>query len=280
MNTVPLDQALVVALIGLGAGLLGGLAGIGGSLFILPALHIAFGPMIFGEPAGRPEIHHTYMAAAMMVNVAVSLPATIAHHRQGAVRVRYLRMLLPAGIVGMLLGVVVSNQFGGDALRIALAVFLMSYCVWNLRLIARPRRRKFTGEGRVERGNRAVVATCGLATGFAGGVLGLGGGFLLVPLLQLVCNFRLKNAIATSSAVLVVTACAGATLKAATLHEHLHERILGVPWPSVPWLAGLMAPTAVLGGIAGARLLHRIPVTAVRVIITALIFAAATKLLS
>lgn len=276
----PLDQVCVVALIGLGAGLLGGLAGIGGSLFILPALHIAFGPMLFGEPAGRPEIHHTYMAAAMMVNVAVSLPATLAHHREGAVRVPFLKMMLPAGIVGMLLGVMISNQFGGKALRITLAVFLMAYCVWNLRLIARPRRRKFSGEGRVERGGRLTVAACGFAPGLAGGILGLGGGFLLVPLLQLVCNVRLKNAIATSSAVIVVTALAGSLLKAATLGEHEHEQVFGAPWPSVLWLAGLMAPTAMLGGVAGARLLHRIPVVTVRVIITGLIFVSATKLLS
>jgi uncharacterized membrane protein YfcA len=275
----PIDQACVVALIGLGAGLLGGLAGIGGSLFILPALHIAFGPMLFGEPANRPEIHHTYMAAAMMVNVAVSLPATLAHHREGAVRVPFLRMMLPAGIVGMLLGVVVSNQFEGKSLRIALAVFLMGYCVWNLRLIARPRRRKFSGEGRVERGGGVAVAACGFAPGLAGGILGLGGGFLLVPMLQLVCNMRLKNAIATSSAVIVVTALCGSMLKAATLGEH-GEHVFIMQWPSVLWLAGLMAPTAMLGGIAGARLLHRIPVVAVRVIITALIFLSATKLLS
>jgi uncharacterized membrane protein YfcA len=180
----------------------------------------------------------------------------------------------------MLLGVVVSNQFEGRSLRIALAVFLMAYCVWNLTLIARPRRRSFTGQGRVERGGRLAVAACGFTPGVTGGILGLGGGFLLVPMLQLVCNMRLKNAIATSSAVIVVTALAGSVLKAATLSEHTHEQVFGGSWPSVLWLAGLMAPTAMLGGIAGARLLHRIPVVAVRVIITALIFLSATKLLS
>jgi uncharacterized membrane protein YfcA len=270
----PLDQASVVALIGLVAGLLGGLAGIGGSLFMLPALHIAFGPMLFGEPAGRPEIHHAYMAAAMVVNVAVSLPAALAHHRAQAVRIPFLPMLLPASTLGILLGVTVSNQFRGDVLRIVLAVFLMAYCIWNLRLIARPRRRKFSGEGRIERGGRVRLAMCGGATGIVGGLLGLGGGFLLVPLLQIVCNMRLKNAIATSSAVLSVTAAVGAILKLVTLPEH-GERI-----SSALGLALLMGPTAVLGAIAGARLLHKIPVTTVRVIITTLIFAAATKLLS
>lgn len=269
----PLDQAAAIAFIGLVAGLLGGLAGIGGSLFILPALHIAFGPSLFGEPEGRPEIHHMYMAAAMTVNIAVSLPASIQHHRAGAVRVPFLRYLLPASVAAILVGVSVSNLFRGDALRFILAVFLLLYCGWNLRLIARPRRRKFTGEGRVERAGPARLVSSGAATGLAGGILGLGGGFLLVPLLQIVCNVRLKNAIATSSAVICVTAAVGATLKIVTLPEH------GESIADAALYAALMTPTAILGALAGARLVHVMPVVTVRIIITALIFAAATRLL-
>jgi uncharacterized membrane protein YfcA len=268
-----MDEASAIASIGLIAGMLGGLAGIGGSIFILPALHIVFGPLAFGEPTGRPEIHHMYMAAAMSVNVMVSLPATIHHHREGAVRTSLLPSLLPASIVAMVLGVVLSNRFNGESLRVVLALFLLAYCGWNLRLIARPRRRKFTGEGRIERATRPRLIACGGVTGLVGGLLGLGGGFMLVPLFQLVCNMKLRNAIATSSAVLCVTAAIGAAVKIATLPQH------GESMASAAVYAVLMAPTGILGALAGARLLHRIPVTTVRIIITVLIFAAATRLL-
>src|SRR5688572_8439751 len=138
-----------VSLIGLIAGMLGGLAGVGGSVFILPALHIVFGPAFFGEP-DDPQIHHLYMAAAMTVNVVVSLPAAAAHHRAGAVRVPALRWLLPVGAVATAGGVLLSNLFHGESLRLVLASFLVLYCGWNLTMLARPRRRKFTGEGRIE----------------------------------------------------------------------------------------------------------------------------------
>jgi uncharacterized membrane protein YfcA len=262
----------VVALIGLIAGLLGGLAGVGGSVFILPALHIVFGPWIFGEPAD-PQIHHVYMAAAMTVNVAVSLPATLQHHRAGAVRTETLPALLPVSVVAMIAGVLLSNRLTGADLRVLLAVCLVLYCVWNLRVIARPRRRKFSGEGRVERITPGRLGMCGASTGLVGGLLGLGGGFLMVPLLQLLCNMRLKNAIATSSAVLCVTAAIGAVLKLVTLPQH-EESIA-----HAARFALLMIPTGVIGALLGARWLHYLPVTAVRTIMTLLILAAATRLL-
>jgi uncharacterized membrane protein YfcA len=261
----------LIALIGLVAGALGGLAGVGGSVFILPALHIVFSDRFFGEPAD-PEIHHRYMAAAMVVNVAVSLPAAIQHHRAGAVRTPILPILLPVTSVAVVAGVLISNLFPGEALRLLLGIFLVLYCSWNLRIIMRPRRRKATGEGRVERLAPARLSICGILTGVTGGLLGLGGGFLMVPLLQLLCNMRLKNAIATTSAVLCVTSAIGAILKIATLHQH-GETITGALV-----YAGLMAPTGIVGALAGAKWLHDFPVTAVRAVMTVLILAAATRL--
>lgn len=270
--TLGLEEGCVIALIGLVAGALGGLAGIGGSIFILPALHIAFGT-IFPEPTD-PQIHHMYMAAAMAVNVAVSLPAAIQHHRAGAVRTSVLPVLLPANAAAVLLGVALSNRFEGDVLRFVLAIFLLCYCVWNLGMIARPRRRKFDGRGRIENATRPRLVFSGGLTGVVGGLLGLGGGFLLVPLLQLACNMKLKNAIATSSAVLCVTAAIGAILKIATLPQH------GESPAAAGLFALLMMPTGVIGALAGARWLHKLHVTWVRVIITLLIMAAVIRVLA
>jgi uncharacterized protein len=269
---LPLEQLSVIALIGLLAGVLGGLAGVGGSVFMLPALHIVFSPLLFGEPAD-PQIHHLYMAAGMTVNVAISLPAAIQHHREGAVRVPLLRSLIPATAVATVGGVMISNLLEGESLRFLLAIFLILYCVWNLSIVARPRRRAFAGHGRVENASPSRLMACGASTGLLGGLLGLGGGFLLVPLLQLVCNLRLKNAIATSSAVLCFTAAIGAVLKLATLPQH-NEKISD----ALIYIACL-APTGIIGALLGARWLHKLPVLAVRMVMTFLILVAATKLL-
>ena len=269
---MPIDEASVIALIGLIAGTLGGLAGVGGSVFILPALHIVFSSQFFGEP-DDPQVHHMYMAAAMAVNVVVSLPAALRHHREGAVRTPVLPLLVPITSAAVVAGVLLSNLIPGETRRVMLAVFLVMYCAWNLRIIARPRRRAFDGQGRREQSTPRRLGACGVGTGVIGGRLGLGGGFLMVPGLQLLCNMRLKNAIATSSAVPRIPPPTGAALKLSTLHTHNE--------PVVPALhyAALMAPTAILGSLFGAKWLHHLPVTFVRMVMTLLILAAATRLL-
>jgi uncharacterized membrane protein YfcA len=105
-----------------------------------------------------------------------------------------------------------------------------------------------------------------------GGLLGLGGGVMLVPLLQLLCRVPLKKAIATSSAVICATALVGAGLKMGSLAR------LGQSAGAALALALAMGPTAVLGGAIGAKLTHALPVRAVRVVVTVLLGVAAWRL--
>lgn len=248
--------------IGLGAGLLGGLAGVGGSMVMLPALHLVFGD--------RPDsIHHLYMAAAMTVNIAVSLPAASRHRRQGAVRSDLLPTLLISTGAAIVLGVLVGNLIRGDRLKLILAGFIGVYCLFNLvRLIRNPPEHP----PEHERTGTGMLVLSGGLTGFAGGLLGLGGGVLLVPMLQMACRVPLRQSIATSSAVICLTAIVGAGLKLASLPG------LGQsPWAALA-LALAMAPTAVLGGHLGAHLTHALPLRLVRAIVTLLLMVAASRL--
>jgi uncharacterized protein len=251
-----------IALLGLLAGLLGGLAGVGGSMVMLPGLHALLGD----DP---PAVHHLYMAAAMVVNVAVALPAAHKHAKAGAVRKDLLPPLLSSTIISVLLGVVVSNQVGGDGLRIALAVFIGCYCLWNLVRLARNTPEHPPEAHRTERWRLAVS---GAATGFVGGLLGLGGGVLLVPLLQMWCRLGLRASIATSSSVIWISALVGCSLKLATLHHHGQSVALAL------LLAALLAPTAIIGARWGAALTHSLPLRAVRAAITCILLVAAVKL--
>ena len=65
-------ETVTLIIIGLFAGLLGGMLGVGGSIVILPALTEVLGPN-----------QHTYQAAAMVVNFFVVMPAVWQHRRAG-----------------------------------------------------------------------------------------------------------------------------------------------------------------------------------------------------
>lgn len=256
-------QFTETAAIGLVAGLLGGLAGIGGSMIMLPALHV-----FYGERDGG-QTHHLYMAAAMVVNLIVAIPAARKHKSLGAVRTDLTKVLMPCTAASAVIGVLLGNLVPGETLRLALAAFILAYCVYNvIRMVQGPRPADTPDE--TVRKWQLIVTGC--VTGLIAGVLGLGGGVIMVPMLQVLCRVRLRQAIGTSSATMVITALTGAIVKVLTLSQH------GEAVSEALMLAAIMAPGAVVGAIWGASLTHRLPIRAVRAIITALLVGAAWKL--
>lgn len=264
--TIHVTTMLVVGALALGllAGVLGGLAGVGGSMLILPGLHILIGD----DP---PALHHLFIAAAFVVNVVVAYPAARRHRQSGAVRSDLLGPLTFSVLGAQIAGIIIGNVINGDALGQALGVFILAYCVFNIwRVIGR---HVEPGDDHARTGVANLVV-CGFITGVIGGMLGLAGGVILVPLLQLVCRLPLRASIATSSSVVWMTAAVAAVIKLGTLSGH------GVSVWNALMLAGLMAPTALVGAQIGAALTHALPVKIVRIAITAILIGAAARLLA
>lgn len=260
-----LEQSALAALIGLAAGLIGGLAGIGGSMVMLPGLAIVFG--FPGDPGHTRQ--HAYQAAAMCVNVLVALPATVQHARAGAVRRDLVVGLLPAMCLGIIVGVLISNYVPGEQLKNLLAIFIAAYCLVNLYRVLRPRK---AGDPEHEAPRKTTFAAIGSAAGLVGGILGLGGGVVTVPLLNLVARVRLRHAIAASSATMCISAAVGAALKLWTLPQHGREISEAL------WLALAMGPMAVAGALMGARLAHALPLRVMRLAVSILLLIAAARM--
>ena len=111
------------------------------------------------------------------------------------------------------------------------------------------------------------AALVGLVVGFASGLLGVGGGFLLVPALVLLLGIPLAVAVGTSLLAIILPAVSGAVAYAA----------LG----SIDWTAlAATVPFGIVGALYGARLAVRIPQTALRVAFDVVLLAGAAKLLS
>jgi uncharacterized membrane protein YfcA len=257
-----LSQVFEAAGLGLAAGVVGGLAGIGGSLIMLPGL-----ALVMGSHAGPHNEQHVFAAAAMAVNVAVAVPAALRHAKAHAVDAKLATPLIPAMILAVIGGVLASNRVSGAALRYILAAFIASYCCWNISVLLRGKTDPAT-----ERAKLPILAGIGIVAGFAAGLLGIGGGAIVVPALQLLCGVRLRQAIGTSNAAMVGSALVGATIKWATLGQH------GRSWTEAALLAAAMAPGAVLGGTAGARLAHGLPLKMVRLAVSCILMASAIRL--
>jgi len=271
-----------LVLVGLLAGVLGGLLGIGGSVVMIPAMVIIF------SSHGAGDRIQQYQAAAMIVNFLLIIPAVTRHHHAGAVRWDVWRWVAPAALVGIIAGVAASllSVFTGDNqkyMKILFGVFLLYVAYKNLRkLLAR----SAAGSPAATTGSPAATTASpvisrgkclalGLPMGFSAGLLGIGGGALAVPGLQMLIRLPLRSAIATSAATIMTTAWLGALVKnygiAATGQGTIIESLK---------LAACLAPPAMIGAYAGGHLTHKLPLRIVRGVFVALMVVAAVKMLS
>lgn len=200
---------------------------------------------------------HLFQAAAMVINIAVAFPAWRRHRRAGGVPGDLVRWLLPTMVVFMVVGVALSNTLDSTVLRKAFAGFLLLVAASTFWKLARRTPDHHAEATRVTPGRGLAI---GAITGTVGGLLGLGGGVLAVPLIQAWCKLPLRRAIAASSSVMVFSSMVGATFKVATLGGH------GARWTDAVTVAAALAPTALVGGHFGAVLTHQVPINAVRIV--------------
>lgn len=257
MMLAGLDLASVLELLGVGllAGCLGGMLGVGGGLVMIPAMVIFLGDQHFG-----PGSLHVYKLAAITTGVVVSVPAAVRHARAKAIIYAMLPAILPAAVVGILAGVYAAGRFFSaeqtHLLRRAFGGFLVVAVAINI-----------YQDWHARRGDSGLSVSCplpsrraliggivGIPTGLIAGLLGVGGGIWNVPAQHLLFNVRLRYAIATSSFVVVFVSAITAVVQSIS--------VAGMPGLRVSdgwWLALWLAPGAMLGGWWGAALTHRLP---------------------
>jgi hypothetical protein len=105
----------------------------------------------------------------------------------------------------------------------------------------------------------------GLAAGFLSGLLGVGGGILIVPLLVAGAGYRPKQAMPTSLAAILLTAIAAAVS---------HAQAGNVAWRD----AALIGVPAVAGAVLGAWLHQRIAARTVTLAFSGFLLITAAKL--
>lgn len=265
-------EVILLLLVGLAAGALGGLLGVGGSIVMIPCLTEL-----------RGEHQHLYQAAAMIVTFFVALPALRQHLRAGAVTPGVLKSLVPAAGVGAVAGVACSevSAFRGDGSVLLGGVFgLFLFCVAAREfhgLLQRPTEPESPSEAGA-RGARVAKAAwlVGFPTGVVSGLLGVGGGVVAVPLQQRFLRLPLRTAIGNSTALIAAISLVGAAAKHVGLALHHPEYV----WYEPSRLALLLIPTAVVGATAGAKLTHVLPLRVVRAAFIVFVLAAAVRMCS
>ncbi|MBL4697643.1 MAG: sulfite exporter TauE/SafE family protein [Phycisphaerales bacterium] len=259
-----LTQILFRVLLGLIAGCVGGLAGLGGSIIMIPAL-----AMFWGYDDEERSKHHIYMAAAMTVNVVVALSSSILHAKKGAARRDVLVALIPSMAVGMILGVLLSSGSKGGWSLIAFAGFIWIYCLYNI--ITTIKKIPDYPEDNPSPAAWKMISV-GLIVGMISGYLGIGGGILLVPLLSMT-KLPLRHAIAGSAGAMWISSIVGASMKFYTLPG------LGLSITEALNFALPMGAGALVGAYLGAMLAHKLKLPHLKLVIALILGVASVRMI-
>ena len=214
--------------IGLSLGALGG----GGAVLALPVLVYVLG-----------EDVHSATTASLAVVVAAALAGGAVQASRAQVCWQQVAVFTPAALAGVVAGTVANEAVGGEVLMLAFVPVLLAAAVFSWRRAGAPAGGEHACPP-LDRG-RAVVAW--LAVGGLTGFFGVGGGFLVVPVLALAMGFSLRRAIGTSLVIVGFVSIAG-------LAVHFWR---GAEIDAGPVVA--MAIGCAIGALAGARLGTRLP---------------------
>ena len=234
-------------LLGLFAGFVAGLFGVGGGLIIVPVLAFIFTAHQFSEQ----YVMHLALGTALASIIFTSISSVRAHHAHGAVDWKIWCSISPGVVLGTLLGTVLVAYLSAYFLKIFFVLFV-SYVATQMLLDIKP---KAARELPQWPGMFAVGNGIGAASSF----VGIGGGTLSIPFM-LWCNITLHRAIGTSSAIGLPIAVAGTLGYIANgwfVRSELPAHSFGFIY--LPALAAIVA-ASVLTAPLGAKLAHRLPV--------------------
>ncbi len=225
------------------AGTIGALIGAGGGFIAVPILLI----VLPDEPPGII----TGMSQSMVL--MTSLSSTIAYARQKRIEYRWSAVMAVTGLFGMAFGAYIVETLTRGAFETIFgiaALLLMGYLLIRPirgRGAARTLEQAEAARVPMTRRRGVMLAVVGLATGTLGGLLGVGGGIAMVPII--VQAFVFPAHLATATSQLVILATSPAAIAMHVVSAPLLEQIVPIM---------LLGVGAIVGAQVGARVSRKV----------------------
>lgn len=217
-----------ILLVGLGAGFLSGIFGVGGGILIVPGL-------VFFAKMDQRRAHGTSLAAVL----PISLASLITYWSHDHVDWHVALWLAIGAVGGAILGTKLLKTARHDALSYGFAAVLVVSAIrlyWTT-----------SADGRTGLTVVAAIAlvVIGVATGTLAGLLGVGGGVIMIPAMVLLLGEMNVMAKGTSLAVIIPTSITGTIRNRKTANVDVKAAL-------VMGLSGVVS--AVVGGSLAANM--------------------------
>jgi len=235
---------LGILILGLFAGVLSGLFGIGGGIVMVPTLIAIFGMDMLNANATS--------LAAMLLPVGVF--GVIAYYKAGYIDVRNALWISVGLLIGSYFGAELAVAVDVKVLSKLYAAFLLYIAVGYLDIPALFRKNKTVIIDPIIKNEKVkysfwIFIAVGIFAGVIAGLFGKGGGLVIVPVLVKFFKYNAKAAAATSLAAL-------------QLPVGLPSVIVYAQAGYLNWIfAGLMAVGIVIGVFFGTKLALKLPAT-------------------
>lgn len=251
--------------LGLVVGFFAGLLGIGGGGIMVPLLTMIF----MAKGFGQAHLVHMALGTSMAAIVTTSMASAYSHHQHGAVRWDVWKQMA----VGLLLGTFTLSFFTAYLPRTFLAAFFsifMTYVAIQMWINIKPKPSRTLP-------SKAGLAGVGFGIGAISALVAIGGGTMSVPFLTW-CNVKVQHAIATSAALGVPIAVAGALGYAMSGWSEPHLPAYSVGYVYLPAVL-LISVVSVFTAPIGAKLAHTLPVQLLKKIFAVILLLLAIKML-
>ena len=188
---ISLPGLLFAALIGVSLGMLGG----GGSILTVPVFVYVLG---FGAKQA--------IAMSLPVVGATSLVGAVSHWRAGNLRLRTALAFGAVAMAGSFLGARLSARVAGEVQLAILSVVILVAAVLMYRGASRG---GYRPADQSRPASLPLLGAVALGVGMLTGLIGIGGGFLIVPALVLLARVPMKEAVGTSLLVIAMNSLSG-----------------------------------------------------------------------
>ena len=264
-----LDIILHVSLLlslGAVAGVLAGLLGIGGGLVIVPVLYTLF---LSTGLADDTTAMHISIGTSLATIVFTSVSSIFAHQKHRAILWQVVIRITPAILLGSMASALIAGFLSGTVLRIGFAVFLLLVSVqMSLGRTPAPHR-SLPGFG--------GLSLAGCVIGGFSAIMGIGGGTMSVPFLVW-CNVEIPRAVATSAAIGLPIAIAGASGFIISGLGKTGLPDISIGYVYIPAFVCIVL-ASILFAPLGAKYAHRIPHVKLKRIFAVFLFILAVRMI-
>jgi uncharacterized membrane protein YfcA len=204
---------MFLVLLGFIVGIIASMTGIGGGTFIVPALSIIY------EFTSQEAV-----GTSLAVIVFTSIASTYAYSRQKRIDYKVGTVSATTTVPGAVLGAYLTTFISSSVLGIIFSVFMIFVALRMLvdfhvslpKIFKNPRlwhRKLVDSSAKVFEYDANILSAFILAFfgGLSSGLLGIGGGAIIVPILNIAAGIPMHITIATSMFIMIFTSLAGVT---------------------------------------------------------------------